>query len=350
MEVSVIIPTFGRPAKIAACLQRLTRQTLSDFEVLLGIDGGLADPEQASGTEHAVRALWPRDRADRLVIQRRPKEGLAAVRNALLPAARGRIMLSLNDDVLPEPGLLGHHAAAHAEREGSPVAVVGASPWVVHEPDRLFDRLVRETSMVFFYDQMDDRLAAGEIGRDHDWGFRHCWGLNFSAPMALAREVGGFGVFPAKYGYEDNEFAFKLARRYGAPVLYRPEALARHDHRMEPEDYLARERKLGFAAWGFAAASPECSLAMFGRDVRSREELAYSRQFVERERAVAERLRTAFRDLANVPADAVPNREHPAGKTVMNALYQQHLLLKRWEWRSGLLEAAQREEQGEAGA
>jgi hypothetical protein len=119
---------------------------------------------------------------------------------------------------------------------------------------------------------------------------------------------------------------------------------------MEPEDYLARERKLGFAAWGFAAASPECSLAMFGRDVRSREELAYSRQFVERERAVAERLRTAFRDLANVPADAVPNREHPAGRTVMNALYQQHLLLKRWEWRSGLLEAAQREEQGEAGA
>ncbi len=340
MEVSVLIPTFGRPAKLAECVRRLAAQTLADREVLVGIDGGLEDPGAAGAAGLALRDLWPRDEADRLVVVARPKEGLAAVRNALLARARGRVMVSLNDDVLPESDLLERHAAAHSRRGARPAVVVGASPWVVHDPDRLFDRLIRETSMIFFFDRMEALLAAGEAGPDHDWGFRHCWGLNFSAPMALAREVGGFGVFPATYGYEDNEFAFKLAARFGCPVLFRPEAVASHDHRMDPDDYLARERKLGFAAWGFAHASPRCAAAMFGRDLRSSEEIDYSRAFVEREHATAERMRAVLCDLANIPADAAPEPRHPACATVMAALYQQHLLLKRWEWRRGLLEAA----------
>src|SRR6185503_17009447 len=113
-------------------------------------------------------------------------------------------------------------------------------------------------------DQMDTPGALADPERD--WGFRHCWGLNFSAPMQAVRAVGGFTAFPMAYGYDDIELAFRLQRRFEMPVLYRPGALAEHDHRYLPEDVLRRERQLGQAAWRFAGLNPEFARTVFGRD------------------------------------------------------------------------------------
>ncbi|MCL4741110.1 MAG: glycosyltransferase [Phycisphaerales bacterium] len=341
MDVSVVIPTHARPDRLAACVRALAAQTVGGdrFEVLVGIDGGEDDPRAAEAVRAALRAAWPHDRADRLGVVPLPRQGQAAVRNALLARARGETIVFLNDDVVPGPGLLAAHLAAQREARaaGRRALVVGSAPWRVHTPDRLFDRLIRETSMVFFYDRMDAMLRAGEAGRDHDWGFRHAWMLNLSAPAALVREAGGIAVFPDTYGYEDDELAWRLARRFGTRVLYRPEAVAVHDHRMDPEDYLRREFRLGHAAWGFARAAPECARDMFGRDVASGEEAAYSREFVRRERATAERLEASFRALADLPADAASG---PHAGAIVRLAYEQHLLLKRWHWRRGLLAAA----------
>lgn len=344
MEVSVIIPTFGRPDKVAACVRLLAEQQMESaaFEVLVGIDGGEDDSESARRTEEAIRGVWPDSRASRLRVVPCRKSGQAAVRNVLTELAQGITLVFLNDDMRPSPTLLTKHVESQqaAVASGAPALVIGASPWVKPETDSLFARLIRETSMVFFYDRMDEAIRAGEVGADHDWGFRHAWLLNLSVPAALVREAGGFSVFPSTYGYEDDEFAFRCAKHFGTRVLYRPEAVAHHDHHLTPESYLVRERKLGFAAWGFAGTTPECALAMFGRDVRSEAELAYSREFVERERHNAERLRATFAELAGMPTDAVPEGEGSAVHPVIPALAQQHLLLKRWEWRRGLLDAA----------
>jgi hypothetical protein len=201
--------------------------------------------------------------------------------------------------------------------------------------DSVFDRLVRETSMVFFYNTMQ---GAGVGDLERDWGFRHCFGLNFSVSAAALRDVGGFSVFPATYGYEDNEAAWRLRERFGMPVLYRPAASAEHDHRYGPREYLEREEKLGYAAWGFAMQAPGCASEMFGRDITSDAEVEYSRAFVERERAMAARVRGTLEGLADVPSGAVAG---PHAGVVIEALYQQHLLLKRWMWRRGLVRAAE---------
>ena len=146
-----------------------------------------------------------------------------------------------------------------------------------------------------------------------------------------------FMVFPSTYGYEDDELAFRMKERFGTPVLFRPEAVAEHDHRMEPGAYLKREYKLGYAAWGFARTARECALAMFGRSIASRSEVEYSRQFVERERGAAARLEESFLRLVELPANAASG----AGETLhVRLLYDQHLLLKRWHWRRGLLAAS----------
>jgi GT2 family glycosyltransferase len=332
MLISVLIPSHARAAKLAGCLGALARQSLpaAEYEVLVGLDG----PDAAA--EAAAREAWvgAGGEPEALTVMACAKAGQAAVRNQLLPGARGRFLVFLNDDMVPHPGLLAAHAR-HQQVQPRPALIIGDAPWRRYEPDRLFDRLLRETSMVFFYNLM---RADPDPGRD--WGFRHAWMLNLSAPTDVVRAVGGLTVFPSTYGFEDDDLAFRLARRFGCPVLYRPDAVALHDHRMDPADYLARERRLGFAAHGFARVAPECARAMFGRDVSSDEELEYSRAFLEREAAAAARLEASFAGLAHLPADSIPASPAPHADRLINLIYEQHLLLKRFHWRTGLVRAA----------
>lgn len=333
MDLSIIIPTRTRPARLAACIGCLSRQDLpfERFEVLVGIDG-----EEDGESRAVAEASFGRLRA---VVYEFPRRGYTAVRNGLIPHARGRILLSLNDDVLPEPALCRVHVEAHAQRRRDglgPATIVGDAPWVIPPDDSLFDRLVRETSMIFFYDRMHGPGAPS--APDHDWGFRHAFGLNVSYPTDLVREVGGYAEFPVTYGYEDTEIAFRLAARFGCPVLFRPAARAHHDHRYDPAAYLQRERTLGRAAWGFARTSPACARALFGRDITDPGEVAYSREYVRREAAGADRQRESLHAMAGIPSGAIGGAHAPA---LIRALYEQHLLLKRWEWRTGLLESAE---------
>ncbi|MEX2218272.1 MAG: glycosyltransferase family A protein [Phycisphaerales bacterium] len=365
MDLSVIIPTHARPRKLAACLARLARQTLAGdrYEVLVGVDG----PDEGSAA--AAREAWGRCGAALTVIPC-PRAGYNAARNALLPQARGRYLVSLNDDVLPEPGFLEEHLRAHAEREaaergaGRGAVITGYSPFVRFEDETVFDVLARETSMIFFYDQMvpaEDQpgpaaggptLRGGSSGPagsgpaaerratrepEWDWGFRHCYGLNFSAPAGAVREVGGFVAFPLAYGYDDIELAFRLRERLGLPVLFRARARAEHDHRYTPRGVLEREERLGAAAWHFAGVNPAFAGAVFGRDIRSEGELAYSREFVEREAGLARLLEGTFLALGEMAAGAIEGAHRG---TLLAALYQHHLPLKRYWWRRGLLGAA----------
>ena len=215
--------------------------------------------------------------------------------------------------------------------------ILGSAPWVVPttSEDTLFDRLVRETSMIFFYDRMTEALARAEVGTDHDWGFRHAWTLNLSLPRAEFERVGGFDERLTFACYEDLEFARRVHGNGRVPVLYRPACIAQHDHRVTPESYLARERLMGKAALQLAAAAPDCAREVFGRDITSREELDYSREFVRREQPLADRLAKSFAALATIPASSI---DGPQAQMILRTLYEHHLLLKRWTWRQGLCE------------
>lgn len=344
MDMSVIIPTHRRPEKAAACAQALLAQShpAEKFEVLIGLDG----PDDAARTTIERRAASPRVR-----VVECPRGGQASVRNRLMAMARGRLLGMLNDDMIPDRGWVAAHVAAQEEAAGHGVAVpiiVGASPWRMHQPDRLFDRLVRETSMVFFHHVMKAGGEGGSAPREpeatradvrwRDWGFRHAWTLNLSVPRDVVMAAGGFSVFPCIYGYEDDELAFRLRGVFGSPVLYREQARAEHDHRMEPSEYLLREYRLGYAALGFARQSPACAAAMFGRDVTRVTDLMYDRASLSRESRDVSRLIDPLVALAEIPAEAVAGAH---ASSLMSMIYLQHLPLKRWCWRRGLVDAAE---------
>lgn len=326
LRVSVCIPTHARAARLAACLRGLAAQTLDPgaFEVLVGVDGH-DDHAQEIAADAWIGAGG---RPDRLLVRQCAKRGPNAVRNALLEVASGDLLLYLNDDVRPAPDLVETHMRAHDERDGAPALVVGAAPWVVHQPDRVFDRLVRETSMVFFYNRMNGDDP------EHDWGFRHAWTLNLSAPADFVSACGGFPVVPSVYGYDDLAFAWTFCRAFDAPVLYRPNAVAHHDHRLEPGDYLERERHLGASAYRYAEAMPEFASEVFRRDITSDEELDASRRMLNEVAAQVPTLERWFLALADRRASEVLPE-------VIAEAYERHLPLKRAMWRRGLLDAAE---------
>lgn len=314
MDLSILIPTYGRPAKLRACLDALARQSdAGDFEIIVGVDGG-----DAGLSDRDVPT--PGGLAGRVRFEAFPKIGYIAVRHRLLRQARGRIFLSMNDDAYAEPGLLSAHRAAH-DAAGSAI-VAGTARWKSVDRPTLFDEIVQRTGLVF-HPPRTDRAP----------GYRDCYGLNFSAPVGLALEFGGFPDLHDAYGYDDIEFAHRLHHRAGAEIGYAPGAAVVHDHRFTPAEVLHREYRLGRSAWAYAGFNPEFARELFGRDVRSPDEVAYARRMVESEKRDADRIERRFIALA----------QHPGGEQsqrMLETLADSWLLLKRYLWRWGLIDAA----------
>jgi GT2 family glycosyltransferase len=86
--VTVIVPTFNRPALLAEALQSILDQRFPSFEAVVVNDGG-------ADVEGVVQAFG----SDRLRTIRHPtNRGLAAARNTGVRAARGRFIAYLDDD------------------------------------------------------------------------------------------------------------------------------------------------------------------------------------------------------------------------------------------------------------
>ena len=322
MEVSIIIPTCRRAAQLRACLQGLIAQDIptEQFEVLVGVDG--RDTGETAAFDQVAGHL----NGNVKVIE---KCGPAATRNVLIRQARGRLLLMLNDDVIPHPQLVRSHLQAQRRDPGM---ILGAAPWAVAQPDRLLDRLVRETSLIFFYDQMN--------GDDpqRDWGFRHAWTLNLSLPSEPVQAVDGFCEALTLPVYEDIELAWRLHDRFTLPVLYRPEAMVTHVHRYEAVDLLKRCIVLGHQAWALATAAPRCAADIFARDVLADASVAESGDFIESHEQAAAAQVPDFLELAHMPADAIGGADE---SEPIKSLYQQQATLRKFLWCHGHVAAAE---------
>ena len=267
MRIAAIIPCRqGENAPVASLVRALASRRDPELSIIVGVDGEDAPPGLERFADEPDVAITTGERG-----------GPGTARNRALAVVEADVVLFLNDDVQPAPDLVERHRAAHAD--GAPKLVLGAAPFAIPEPDRVLDRMARETSLLFFYSTMDTSEPM------RDWGFRHAWTLNLSVPSAICEPFDERLALPM---FDDLEWAFRVCTQHAAPVVYRPGAIAIHHHRYEPGQILAREAALGHQALTLHRVNPSCAQAVFGNQFNGEaESLAEAHALITPEAAQA---------------------------------------------------------------
>lgn len=210
-SVSVVIPTYGREGVLLDTVRSVLALAEPPDEVLV-ID---QTEEHESDTAAALHA-WASEGVVRWI--RLPRPSIPVAMNTGLREARSQVVLFLDDDVVPEPGLVAVHRGAH----GGPsvAAVVGMVLQPGEEPVPGSGR----------------RGATQGLGAD--LGFRFCssepceianvMAGNLSVNRDAALACGGFDERFVGVAYRfETEFARRL-KRHGGRIVYEPRAAIRH--------------------------------------------------------------------------------------------------------------------------
>jgi len=211
-RVSVLVPSYGRPASLARCLAALAAQTRAPDEVMVGVRTGdaatIAVAEEARAAGLPVRVATTAD------------AGVVASMQAALDAASGDIVALTDDDARPYPtwiaGLLTHFQSA------PDVGGVGGRDWQPYERGD-----ARRVGVVQWFGRVigNHHLGAGAV-RDVDV----LKGVNCSFRAPLLRAVG----FDQRLRGAGAQLYWELGvclpmRRAGWRLLYDPSVAVDHD-------------------------------------------------------------------------------------------------------------------------
>jgi glycosyltransferase involved in cell wall biosynthesis len=208
--VAVIVPTVDRPVALARCLAGLAAQEIGPgaFEVIVVDDAPLPSAALRDDLPFAARLL------------RSGGVGAAQARNLGACSTEAELVLFLDDDLVPEPGLVARHLAAHAEHDAA--VVIGHCP----------PRPARRTLAA---------LGAELWWEDHFAAMRTAPRLTFTEALSgntsLARERflahGGFPEDLSQWRREDWFWGLTMLDS-GAELVYEPGAVAAHEFSLMP--------------------------------------------------------------------------------------------------------------------
>jgi hypothetical protein len=160
-------------------------------------------------------------------------------------AARGDLVVLLDDDVVPEPGLVTAHRAAHADRARA--VVVGPMP--------VAPSLRREDAVAHIYANDYDAEWSGLVA-DPTGVLRDLWGGNISLRRTDALAVPQVGELGDLRNREDQEWGLRAARA-GMTGAVEPGARAVHWHERSAASLLEVAAGQGRAGRTLTARYPE---------------------------------------------------------------------------------------------
>lgn len=242
---SVVIPTYERRDVVTDCVRALAGQDgAPPFEVVVVVDGS------TDGTAIALRDLAP---PFPLTVVEQPNRGRASACNAGAAAARGEILLFLDDDMVADPALIAEHG--RSLDQGADV-VIGHVPLHPDSPPTFLaagvgvwaDARVR---------RIEDQGGALEL-QDLLTG-------QMSISRALFLGVGGFDddfTRRGTFGNEDLDLGHRL-RQANVRIAFNPRAISLQRYVVTPRGYLRQWRQAGGADVLFARKHPELADEVF---------------------------------------------------------------------------------------
>jgi glycosyltransferase involved in cell wall biosynthesis len=219
---SVVVCTRNRAGRLGDCLASLADQIATagrTVEVVV-VDNGSTD-----GTAGVVRGWCALDPGNRRHVSE-PVAGLSRARNRGVAAARGEVVLFIDDDATAPRGWVAAHLAAYRRDADADADVVGvggpvALRWPEGRPPWLAPRLEH------WFSALDHGDRAVPFPPPHG-----PYGTNMSVRRAAFAAVGGFDERLGRRGRSlvSSEEADLFARVWagGGRVVYEPAALVLH--------------------------------------------------------------------------------------------------------------------------
>ncbi len=211
-SVSVVVATIGRERLLVQTVRGLLENDYPDFEVIV-VD---QTPEPGPDVQSFMEGSGTRVR-----YVRRRQPGLPDARNTGVAAARGDVILFVDDDVIPDRRLIAAHAAAY-DRDGvggvaGRVLAAGGPPG---RPERRHSHIAK---LRFWGLVIRDHFDA-DVPTTAD----HVRGCNMSF---LRRAIVGAGGFDGRFGgsahLEETDLALRV-RAQGYRLVFEPAAALVH--------------------------------------------------------------------------------------------------------------------------
>ncbi|MFK8185756.1 MAG: glycosyltransferase family 2 protein [Phormidesmis sp.] len=224
---SIVIPTYNRPERLAACLQSLCNLDYdpSRFEVVI-VDDGSPTPMDA--------VVAPFRSSLALTLSRQDNAGPAAARNAGAQAAKGEFLAFTDDDCMPSPDWLSGFAA---ELSQVPNAMVGGRS-LNALPNNLYST-ASQALIDYLYTYYSDPRKEMFFASNN---------------IAMSREnylqVGGFDVSFPLAAAEDRELCDRW-HQYNLPMRYAANVTIRHAHHLSLKSFWRQHFGYGRGAFCF---------------------------------------------------------------------------------------------------
>jgi GT2 family glycosyltransferase len=210
-DVSIVIVTWNGREYLEPCLTAVAAQEGIDAETIL-VDNGSSD-----GSAALVRERFPWVR----IVSLTENHGFAGGNNAGVREARGRYVVLLNNDTVPEAGWLA--ALLRGREQGGPHTLASSRIVYMHDPrviDSAGDGLLRWGGAFKRH-----HGASVDVATESAEVFGVC-GAACVIPKRVFDELGGFDEdFFASH--EDVDLSYR-ARLLGYPCRYVADAVVRH--------------------------------------------------------------------------------------------------------------------------
>src|SRR5436190_1992815 len=236
MYFSVVIPTYNRLDMLLRVLDALqAQQDAPEFETIVINDGSKDDTERVLSQRTGI------------TFRTQPNGGPGRARNHGVTLARGRFVIFIGDDTVPEPRFLAEHARVHRQSNDDPLAAcLGYTGWPHGERVTAFMDYINDYGLQFGYKLIRD----GEIVK-----YNFFYTSNISIDRQLLVDHPFDTTFPSA-AWEDIELAYRLDQ-LGLKIRYNARAITRHHHPMTVDSFARRQYTVGKSGAIFYRKHPD---------------------------------------------------------------------------------------------